>query len=334
MSEFTTAGVTSALDAMVALEKQGKVKVNDDQDGLTLELPQEGHPMLEVKLSSRLLTWLEDLRLLRHLPLAYLVPDPALLPPESIRFFHVNQTFTDRVIEGALCAGNIGTVDMTFSVVTLTKIRELLDERLEVTGKQITGMLIRSELVERWPDLVVHAVPDTIRVIRRECLSKSILIALFAGVPTEVRIREPDVGLRFGVEQKAVNKYTVDMYDNQGAPVIQDGDHRTFPIKLVNRKLVAVADLKGLIDAEGLPGKPFEARMKKLAGDPTRSRDVAINLRQLPYVARFIRGGQHAPAPDEGSQLQPERLLRFKSGRTFTLESLAARRGVAIKGDD
>src|SRR4051812_41339319 len=80
-------------------------------DGLAVTLPGKNNLFEDVSIPTRLRTWLLDLRLLRHLPIAYYVPDAGLLPPESIRFFHVDATWVDRVIDGVFAAANTGTVD-------------------------------------------------------------------------------------------------------------------------------------------------------------------------------------------------------------------------------
>src|SRR5262249_16955419 len=137
----------------------------------------------------RLYTWLLNLRLLRPVPLSYLVPDPALLPTESIRFFHVDPTWIDRVIDGVFAAGNTGTVDATFTYPLLQASRAYLDTGLEQLAQAslaeaatavlpdppkdfssgaswraakdpMTGMLIRSELTRRWPDMIVEGFSD------------------------------------------------------------------------------------------------------------------------------------------------------------------------------
>lgn len=211
----------------------------EDEDGLatvSLASKREVEPVLDA-LPESLKAFLTDLRLLRHVPLAYLLPDPALLPPESIRFFHVNPTWVDRLIDGTLAAANLGTLEMAFSMNMMWSIRQLLDERL--TGlandawqllKQdadssydwdgaMTGLLLRSELVERWPKLEVlawrrgyHANendqaehgeddPDQrVVVLRRDRIGTSLLLVLFAGSPGCVHLREPGVGLRFGFD--------------------------------------------------------------------------------------------------------------------------------------
>jgi hypothetical protein len=162
------------------------------------------------------------------------VPDAALLPTESIRFFHVDYNWTDRLIDGVFAAANTGTVDATFTYSVLKGVRERLDEGLEklakaqITGSSwkagkdpLTGLLIRSDLVRRWPDMVVEAYATAaetspLPVLRREPLSKDIYIALFAGQPARVDICEPPVGTRFGVEGTEIGNYHVDARDTNG----------------------------------------------------------------------------------------------------------------------
>ena len=52
---------------------------------------------------------LAHLRLLIGVPFEYLVPDPRLLPDESIRFFYLDRSWTDRLVDGAIAVGKIGS---------------------------------------------------------------------------------------------------------------------------------------------------------------------------------------------------------------------------------
>ena len=109
-----------------------------------------------IVIPDRLEEFLLDIRLLRRIPLSYLVPDPDLLPPESIRFFHVNQTWVDRVIDGVLSNTTVGTVDFHYSLTVLQMVRAAVDP----APNGMTGMLIRSELARRWPTMIVQAYTD------------------------------------------------------------------------------------------------------------------------------------------------------------------------------
>src|SRR5215471_6662407 len=54
-------------------------------------------------------SFLAHLRMLVGVPFEYLVPHPDLLPDECIRFFYVDRSWTDRVVEGANAVGQIGS---------------------------------------------------------------------------------------------------------------------------------------------------------------------------------------------------------------------------------
>ena len=51
------------------------------------------------------LAWFGNLAMLQGVPFSYLVPDERMLPPESIRFFHVDQNWIDALIDGAFSIG-------------------------------------------------------------------------------------------------------------------------------------------------------------------------------------------------------------------------------------
>ena len=163
-----------------------------------------------IKMSARLVEFLTDIRLLRRIPLSYLVPDARLLPPESIRFFHVNQTWVDRVIDGVVSNTNLGTVDFHRSLTVLQAIRENPD--VNPAPDQMTGLLIRSELVRRWPKMIVRAfdysnpqadAESNVPVLRAEPVSRDVFIALFAGVPAA---RAPPRALRRGAVRRRVRR--------------------------------------------------------------------------------------------------------------------------------
>src|SRR5215208_1726454 len=94
----------------------GKFKIENTADGLTMIPPADEKSLFDkFAFPAHLEDWLTNIRLLRHIPLCYLVPDADLLPPEAIRFFHVDYTWIDRVIDGVFSAANTGTVDATFT---------------------------------------------------------------------------------------------------------------------------------------------------------------------------------------------------------------------------
>lgn len=298
--------------------------VETSADGLTLATGDAGGLAQSVAIPDRLRTWLTDVRLLRGVPLACLVPDADLLPPESIRFFHVDQTWVDRIVDGIFAAANTGTVDFVFSYSMLRLIREALDLELTAlaaaqvpgtawTGDQpMTGMLIRSELARRWPDMIVRAYTSSsnmnspMPVLRAESISKDIYIALFAGQPAMVHVREPNVGTRYGVEPRS-NPTQQHPYKVDYRP--ENGD-----------------------TAENAPEIIIEFRgdrvvnLWELGHDSVvnTTRQVALNLEQLPYVQEF----KIVHEEERGSK-EPEAFgttMTFRGNRFMKLDSFKARR--------
>lgn len=261
----------------------------------------------------RLAEFLTDIRLLRRVPLSYLVPDPDLLPPESIRFFHVNQTWVDRVIDGVISNTTVGTVDFHYTLSVLAAVRTAVDPAPD----GMTGMLIRSELVRRWPTMVVQAYTDpdaaveaesTVTVLRAEPVSRDIFIALFAGQPARVHLREPFDGVRYGVEppdpddtgETAQEPYVVDHRD-EGGQVLDDEIRIRLRTPLGRRRL-HVEDLR--------------TKLAALPGDLANPRGIALQLEQRPYVQVF----RTDVAESAGSKPAPPGPIQLSTGHLFTLD--------------
>lgn len=126
---------------------------------------------------------LAHLRLLVSVPFEYLVPDPRLLPDESIRFFYLDRSWTDRLVDGAIAVGKIGTreqahhqahapavnqqLDVTERIVRKIQMRSGPFPDLKNTNDNdpssngpaqvVTGFLLRSAAVSGWPHMDVRA---------------------------------------------------------------------------------------------------------------------------------------------------------------------------------
>jgi hypothetical protein len=314
---------------------------DDPPDGLTFIPPADADSRYfgAVRFPERLHAWLVDLRLLRHIPLCYLVPDETLLPVESIRFFHVDQGWTNRVIDGVFAAANTGAADLGFSYTMLSQMRESLDGDLQALARQsvpasnwmagkhpMTGALIRSELVRRWPNMIVTAFDDTaatqpLPVLRSEPISKTISISLFAGLPASVEMREPNVGTRFGVEPKSGSK--------AGPPYFVH--ERTTPDAKPSTEYQVMLRAQRVIDIDALANKVPDT-LKGKPGVPD-SRMVAVQLERRPYEQVFTSG----PAVPESrgwsslvSTFPVGHQIQFSSGRTLDLSKHLARLAKAV----
>lgn len=306
----------------VALLKEwfSGISYQQGADGVELVMPLTTKSGIVGKLAfpDRLEEYLVGLRLLRNIPLCYLVPDAALLPPESIRFFNVDYTWVDRVIDGVFASANTGTVDATFTYTFLSEIRKALDARLANVAKEtgdtsnwapgakpMTGMLMRSAIVRRWPDMIVEAFRDAAGtqpagLLRAEPISKDVYIALFAGAPQRVLVKEPFVGVRFGVEKEGTEEnpvYRVDKRDADGKQILGDV---TIPLTPERRmQLLGVAGQMGSVP-----------------------RRVALHLEQRPYQQIFLKTIQEEKGSVSPLTRGPITLSR---GRLMKLDKYVAR---------
>jgi hypothetical protein len=141
------------------------------------------------------LNYLVSARLARNVPFQYLVPDPALLPLESARFFTIDEAWSDALTEGILAVGAASTRDTEHVAAVLPTLQDAvrratplaaqvrrrtisraelaahvnLAARAAVTGDApqlpdpppVTGMLLRSALVSDYPGLSLRAFTTT-----------------------------------------------------------------------------------------------------------------------------------------------------------------------------
>ena len=298
-------------------------------DGLDVTYAPDQNADFSATVPVRLMDYLVGLRLLRGLPLSYLVPDIALLPPESIRFFNVDRGWIDRVIDGVLSLANTGSVDFMALPALLGVVRGQLDDALleivrdtvdppnwDQTKGAVTGMLVRSELTRRWPALIVQPFGEIdgtkpMATLRHEPISRDLYIALFAGRPKRIEITEPFTGTRFGVEpNNPLNSQPPYHVDGRGT----DGGSGSLPDVPIR--------FRGVTGAETSLRVLNIANLAVKIGTPD-SRMIALHLEQRPYRQVFLdtedeRHGSVAPA-DAGDR------VKLSNGRTMDISALAAR---------
>lgn len=313
-------------------------------DGLTVVTPDDAN-FQQISIPERLREWLVGLRLLRNVPLSYLVPDARLLPPESIRLFFVDPNWVERLVDGVFAAASAGTVSSSYHIGMLQLVRQDLDTTLLARASEqnpgaswspaegpTTGMLIRSELVRRWPDMIVTAheglTPNTpvVPVLRMEPVSRDVFIVIFAGQPKLVHVREPYVGVRFGVEPKnegpSVPPYKVDKRQANGETIAG----------MVNVVLRGTG-VDRVIDIDA-----FAGALGHLGAGSKAPRHVALHLEQRPYVQKFTLampeppGSQPLPTNPDGSFRMT---LGLRKNRVMRMHNLVARqeRKTDLQGD-
>lgn len=268
----------------------------------------------EAELPPYLESFLAHLRLLVGVPFDYLVPDSRLLPVESIRFFYLDRSWTDRLVDGVMSVGKLGTREQAHHqahapavqarldntehhVRDIQRGRTTFDQSRTIVGPAgiVTGLLLRSAAVTGWPhmevqayDTVLPAQPSDaakraarIETLRLERLSPSTLIALFAGVPKLVWLEEPHHGVQLGVE-----------YGRQGWFVFQRSAagmaasaHVSVPFRVGGRRVIHARELRNRLATAAQPPNPN--------GMPQQngSAAFAIELLDVPWRQRFQNEG-------------------------------------------
>jgi hypothetical protein len=149
--------------------------------------------------------WLAARARLEGIPLPYLLPDPAMLPAESIRFFHLDPNWIVALLGGATSLGRASTADVQHDAAVAASLHQAA-----ATEAEVTGFILRSAVVEGWPRMTVVAhsygpgghevLTPPLPVLRLERIAPGILLCLVAGVIGEVHLREPAEGLHFGLD--------------------------------------------------------------------------------------------------------------------------------------
>ncbi|RPD42787.1 hypothetical protein [Chitinophaga barathri] len=211
--------------------------------------------------------WLGKLSTLNGVPFNYLLPDTSMLPPESLRFFELNNSWIDAMMDGAFSVGRSTERERMRDQKHITSIfpkaraascrqrarrPHLLNAGSD--AKVVTGFLMRSMLVGGWPGLEINAYKDLdakeeIPLIRMERLSSEVMIALFDGRLKCLAVHEPPETLHQGVNGTAATGFNtllrVIKGDNPGqqigtstAPIPMRTDNQTIQVKTAAKNIL------------------------------------------------------------------------------------------------
>ncbi|WP_328936453.1 hypothetical protein OG288_01685 [Streptomyces tauricus] len=142
--------------------------------------------------------WQARLGLLQGVPFHHLVPDPRMLPLESLRMFRLDQSWLDALVAGAADVGVHTSVDSRLAP-ELNRATARATSAKDAAG----GLLIHSELIPAWPDIKITAYLEdgtVLTELRRATPDKRILLVLWDGVPDKVVLREPGQGIHYGID--------------------------------------------------------------------------------------------------------------------------------------
>ncbi|KAI1066193.1 hypothetical protein LB506_008201 [Fusarium annulatum] len=135
------------------------------------------------------LAWILDRMFLDRIPAHYLISDPSHVPPESLRFFHIDPNWVDAMVDGALSLANHMGQDLDRVAIKhgINRYLEYKSPKLNHRPQVPTyGFYLRSDLVTLYPDLRVNTTgADTGRapLLRHEIIADGVMLGLFDCIP-------------------------------------------------------------------------------------------------------------------------------------------------------
>ncbi|KAF5012358.1 hypothetical protein FDECE_1585 [Fusarium decemcellulare] len=146
--------------------------------------------------------WVFNRKLLVGIPAHFLISDINFLPPESIRFFQIDDIWLDTLLDGALCLGNhVSQHEDKARKIIQDSINDCLKASLPGTDTHTPvprcGCFIRSSIVKQSPDLIVTveatdaAAPAILA--HKKILYEGFMLCLFSAAPNKPTF----TGLRF-----------------------------------------------------------------------------------------------------------------------------------------
>ena len=146
--------------------------------------------------------WCFDKLMLRQTPALYLFPEEKALPKESLRTFYVDEKWMNCLLDGALSVAKHSFYTESDDIRIELKKRFNSMLRSEDNRAQVPswGFLLRSKIVEVFPDLRIQAPwPDNnvprAEVARMEILAPDTLLCLFDRRPDDGQFTEDGITL-------------------------------------------------------------------------------------------------------------------------------------------
>ncbi|PAX59962.1 hypothetical protein [Brunnivagina elsteri] len=218
------------------------------------------HNISNIELPSEISSWFENLSLLKGIPFNYLVPDEQMLPVESIRFFWVDPSWIECLLDGAFSIGRVTTSDHTDDI----NHNKNNTSPAVNPHEMVTGFLLRSDVVAGWPGLLVdgyskvvdneHPIPneDKLELLRMDRLSANVLICLFKGEVKTVDIHQKPETLHFGLDSDDEGKtFYKKLKTPEGKPIEKKVDKIPWKYQEKQEKrVININELANLIKAQ------------------------------------------------------------------------------------
>lgn len=144
------------------------------------------------------LRWIYDRLFLSSVPAHYLITDASHLLPETLRFFKIDPNWTDALVDGALSLANhIDHQDDHVRCAMKKAFYRFLATPTSNLDPHLSypppvpkyGCYIRSELIAKFPDLIVETEPKAALdhspiLLRHDVVDKGTMLCLFSRAPS------------------------------------------------------------------------------------------------------------------------------------------------------
>jgi hypothetical protein len=160
--------------------------------------PDYGGIQIKAQMTPLIETFVAGLSVLKNVPLNVLIPDPYMLPPESIRVFYVDPDYVKTLAEGALSIGRY------------------FDPPAGAAGNM--GFLIRSAQLFSFGAVEIGALlkDNEVKLLRKDMFGADILLCIADGVFDAISITQPEEARHFGFEEDDAGNWQVAMTDYDG----------------------------------------------------------------------------------------------------------------------
>jgi hypothetical protein len=211
-------------------------------------LPQNKPEGSSLKLPEFVQKGFDELSLLKGVPFNYLVPQEAMLPVESIRFFYINELWMDCLLDGAFSIGRASAADHDHDT-----IRKAEENGIKLNYPTRTGFIMRSDVISGWPDMVIEgyknptdSVTEAPMELHKTILSENVVLCIFEGEIDHVEMHLKPETIHFGLDVELDNEgniaYTKRLRDDLGKPSTSE------PLTIKPSDDKRIVDIKGLSD--------------------------------------------------------------------------------------
>ena len=200
--------------------------------------------------------WFDRLRLLEGVPFNYLVPDEAMVPMESIRWFWLDAEWIHCLLDGAFSIGRVSATDQQ---------NDTAIPHRDTPHEAVTGFLLRSDVVSGWPGLQVAGFgqnKEKLAILRMDHLSPNILLCLFSGNLQTIEINQKPESLHFGIDSPDSTHadYYKEIRERPSGTIL-----RTVPIPWITQD-ARVVNISGLANEIKLGITPAEFALEMIEG--------------------------------------------------------------------